>query len=122
MKNGSPFEPPGEADMKYEEEVFISYAHIDNEPLAEGQRGWVQLLDERLRKRLAQLLGEQAKIWRDPKLQGNDEFSEILMHKISNVALLVSIISPRYLKSEWCVRELDEFCRHAASQGGLTLA
>src|SRR5882724_1189962 len=108
--------------MKYDDEIFISYAHIDNEPLAEGQRGWVQLLDERLRIRLAQLLGEPAKVWRDPKLQGNDEFSDILMHKISNVALLVSILSPRYLKSEWCVRELDEFCRQADLQGGLTVA
>jgi len=108
--------------MEYEYEIFISYAHIDNEPLAEGQRGWVQLLDERLRKRLAQLLGDPPKIWRDPKLQGNDEFSEILVHKISNVALLVSILSPRYLKSEWCVRELDEFCRQAALKGGLTVA
>jgi hypothetical protein len=107
--------------MKYEDEIFISYAHIDNEPLADGQRGWVQLLDERLRKRLAQLLGEPAKIWRDPKLQGNDEFSEILVQKVSKVALLVSIISPRYLKSDWCLRELNEFCRNAASQGGLTV-
>ena len=111
-----------EADMKYEEEIFISYAHIDNEPLAEGQTGWVQLLDERLRKRLAQLLGEPARIWRDPKLQGNDEFSEILVQKVSKVALLVSIISPRYLKSDWCLRELNEFCRNAASQGGLTVS
>ncbi|MEK6289631.1 MAG: hypothetical protein AABO57_28275 [Acidobacteriota bacterium] len=108
--------------MKYEDEIFISYAHIDNEPLAEGQRGWVQLLDERLRKRLAQLLGEPAKIWRDPKLQGNDEFSEILVERVSKVALLVSILSPRYLKSDWCLRELDEFCRHAALRGGLTVA
>jgi hypothetical protein len=108
--------------MKYEDEIFISYAHIDNEPLAEGQRGWVQLLDERLRKRLAQLLGEPAKIWRDPKLQGNDEFSEILVQKVAKVALLVSILSPRYLKSDWCLRELDEFCRNAASQGGLTVS
>lgn len=108
--------------MKYENEIFISYAHIDNEPLAEGQRGWVQLLDERLRKRLAQLLGEPAKIWRDPKLQGNDEFSEILEEKVSKVALLVSIISPRYLKSDWCLRELSEFCRNATLQGGLTLS
>lgn len=107
--------------MKYEDEIFISYAHIDNEPLAEGQRGWVQLLDERLRKRLAQLLGEPAKIWRDPKLQGNDEFSEILVEKVSKVAFLVSIISPRYLKSDWCLRELNEFCRNAALQGGLTV-
>jgi hypothetical protein len=107
--------------MKYENEIFISYAHIDNEPLAEGQTGWVQLLDERLRKRLAQLLGEPAKIWRDRKLQGNDEFSEILVEKVSKVALLVSIISPRYLKSDWCLREINEFCRNAALQGGLTL-
>jgi hypothetical protein len=107
--------------MKYEDEIFISYAHIDDEALAEGQKGWVKLLDERLRKRLAQLLGEPAKIWRDPKLQGNDEFSEILVQKIAKVALLVSILLPRYLKSEWCLRELDEFCRNAASQGGVTI-
>lgn len=106
--------------MKYEDEVFISYAHIDDESLAEGQRGWVQLLDERLRKRLAQLLGEPARIWRDPKLQGNDEFSEILVQKISKVALLVSILSPRYLRSDWCLRELEEFCRNAALHEGLT--
>ncbi|MEK6303921.1 MAG: TIR domain-containing protein [Acidobacteriota bacterium] len=107
--------------MSYEDEIFISYAHIDDEALAEGQKGWVELLDERLRKRLAQLLGEPAKIWRDPKLQGNDEFSEVLVKRVSKVALLVSILSPRYLKSEWCLRELDEFCRNAASQGGLTV-
>jgi len=108
--------------MKYEDEVFISYAHIDNKPLAEGHRGWVQLLDEILRIRLPQLLGEEARIWRDPKLQGNDEISEILMQRISRVALLVSILSPRYLKSDWCLRELEEFCRNAVSQGGLTLS
>ena len=107
--------------MKYDDEIFISYAHIDDEALAEGQKGWVELLDERLRKRLAQLLGEPAKIWRDPKLQGNDEFSEVLVRKVSKVALLVSILSPRYLKSEWCLRELGDFCRNAASQGGLTI-
>jgi hypothetical protein len=105
--------------MSYEDEIFISYAHIDDEALADGQKGWVELLDERLRKRLAQLLGESAKIWRDPKLQGNDEFSDVLLQRVSKVAFLISVLSPRYLKSEWCLRELDEFCRNAASQGGL---
>jgi hypothetical protein len=107
--------------MSFENDVFISYAHIDDEPLAKGQNGWIELLEQRLRIRLAQLLGEPAKVWRDPKLQGNDEFSSILLNRISKVALLVSILSPRYLKSEWCLKELDEFCRQAALQGGLSL-
>jgi len=108
--------------MKYEDEIFISYAHIDNKPLAEGHRGWVQLLDERLKHFLDPLLDKDASIWRDPKLQGNDELSEILMEKISKAALLVSILTPRYIKSDWCRRELDEFCRNAVSHGGLTLS
>ena len=107
--------------MSFENDVFISYAHIDDEPLAKGQNGWIHLLEQRLRIRLEQLLGEPAKVWRDPKLQGNDEFSNTLLSRISKVALLVSILSPRYLKSEWCLKELDEFCRQAALQGGLSL-
>jgi TIR domain-containing protein/uncharacterized protein DUF4062 len=102
-------------------EIFISYAHIDNESLAQDQEGWVQLLDKRLRIRLAQLLGEPAQLWRDPKLQGNDELTDTLLSKIDDVDLLVSVLSPRYVKSEWCIRELDEFCRHAVSRGGLKL-
>src|SRR5712692_9171409 len=105
----------------FEDEIFISYAHIDNEPLAQGQHGWIQLLDERLRIRLTQLLGEPARVWRDPKLQGNDEFSNTLLTKISKVGLLVSVLSPRYLKSEWCLKELGEFCHQAELQGGLRL-
>ncbi len=100
------------------DDIFISYAHIDNQPLAEGLKGWVEILHERLKIRLGQLLGEEASIWRDRKLQGNDVFAETLVEKVSEVAILVSIISPRYVKSEWCIRELEEFCRHAQTNGG----
>jgi TIR domain/Domain of unknown function (DUF4062) len=99
------------------DDIFISYAHIDNQPLAEGLSGWVESLHERLKIRLGQLLGEEASIWRDRKLQGNDVFAETLAEKISSVAILVSILSPRYVKSEWCVRELEEFCKSAKSNG-----
>ena len=30
--------------MGFEDDVFISYAHVDNETLAAGQDGWVSLL------------------------------------------------------------------------------
>jgi hypothetical protein len=105
----------------FDEDLFISYAHIDNKPLAEGLGGWIETLHERLHTRLAQIIGEQVHIWRDRKLQGNDIFAETLVTKLGRVAILVSILSPRYVKSEWCVRELNVFCRQAAQQGGLTI-
>jgi len=47
-------------------DVFISYAHIDDQPLTEGQRGWISQFHRSLEVRMAQLLGEELKIWRDP--------------------------------------------------------
>ncbi len=105
---------------QFEDDVFISYARIDNATLA-GPKGWVELLHERLKTRLEQLLGEKVKIWRDPKLQGNEEFSDVLVLKVGSVALLICVLSPRYLKSEWCLRELNEFCEGAGLSGGLTI-
>ncbi|HEX2488547.1 MAG TPA: toll/interleukin-1 receptor domain-containing protein, partial [Blastocatellia bacterium] len=92
--------------MGFENDVFISYAHVDNETLAVGQDGWISLLHERLRIRLPQLLGEEVKIWRDPKLQGNDEFADTLVIRVSKAGVLLSVLSPRYIKSDWCRKEL----------------
>ena len=62
--------------MTFEMDVFISYAHIDNLPLREGESGWIASFHKALEVRLAQLLGEKPRIWRDQKLQGNDFFGD----------------------------------------------
>ena len=103
----------------FEHDIFISYAHIDNQPLDKALTGWVETLHERLKVRLAQLLGEEARIWRDRKLQGNDTFADTLTDSIARSAILVSVLSPKYVKSEWCLRELDEFSRRAEMNAGL---
>ncbi|MBS1809643.1 MAG: TIR domain-containing protein [Acidobacteria bacterium] len=102
-------------------EIFISYAHADNAPLAEGLEGWVDLFHERLRIRLRQLLGRDVPIWRDPKLGGNDDFSSEIFSRLSEAAILIPILTPSYLTSEWCPRELSEFCRYAEKNGGIRL-
>ena len=104
---------------KYENDVFVSYAHIDDQVLAQGQSGWIATLHRALEVRLAQLLGKQPTIWRDPKLQGNDVFAETLVERLPRVAVLVSVLSPRYVKSEWCLRELNEFLQ---ATGGARIA
>jgi hypothetical protein len=105
--------------MKFEGDAFVSYAHLDNIGLAEGHKGWVANLRRALEIRVAQLLGKPLEIWWDPKLQGNDVFNDTLTDRIRRVAALVSVVSPRYVKSEWCRKELVEFCRAAEEQGGV---
>jgi len=105
----------------YEKDIFISYAHVDNATLADDQDGWVSLLHDRLSKRLCQLLGESVDIWRDPKLSGNDIFGQAILLKLQNAALLVSVLSPRYLRSEWCMKELNEFYSEALLGDGISI-
>lgn len=101
----------------YEDDIFISYTHIDNDKYAKDHQGWVDYMHVRLETRLAQLLGEQPAIWRDPKLSGNDFFNDTLIVKLQKIAILVAVLSPRYVKSQWCLKELKEFYRKAVESG-----
>ena len=92
--------------MSFDQDAFISYAHLDNEPLTPGQKGWVSQFHATLQAMLSQRLGEKARIWRDDKLDGNDVFADEIVDQFAKTALLVSILSPRYVRSEWCTREL----------------
>jgi hypothetical protein len=105
--------------MNFEADAFISYAHLDNVELIEGGKGWVTNLHRALEVRLGQLLGKPPQVWRDPKLSGNDVFADALVERLQRVAALVSVVSPRYIKSEWTRRELAEFWKAAEHQGGV---
>jgi len=100
-------------------DIFISYAHVDNESLTEGQKGWISQFHRTLEIRLRQLLGENPRIWRDMKLSGTDIFDEKIVNAFGNTRLMVSIVSPRYVNSEWCNRELNEFYNRAEEGGGI---
>ena len=105
--------------MDFEFDVFVSYAHVDNASDDERHKSWVAKLHETLDRRLTQLLGKQTRIWRDPKLKGNDVFEEVLVDRVKRAAVLISVVSPRYVRSEWTIRELNEFLKAAEQQGGL---
>lgn len=107
--------------MKFEQNIFISYAHIDDQPLTPGQQGWITRFHATLEALLSMRLGRKAKIWRDEKLQGNDVFSDEIVAQFKQSAILVSILTSRYLNSEWCTREIREFCERAQQHGGLVV-
>jgi hypothetical protein len=103
------------------DDVFISYRHLDNELLDEQGKGWVDNFHERFESVLGEALGYEPKIWRDPRLPGNAYFADVLEERIKQTAVLISILSPGYLQSDWCMGELREFCRLAGQTGSLVL-
>jgi hypothetical protein len=110
---------PGASSMSFQCDAFISYSHIDNIGLIDGSKGWITNLHRALEIRIAQLLGEKPNLWRDPKLAGNDVFEITLIEQLKHVAVLIAVVSPPYLKSEWTRRELIEFWKAAEAQGGV---
>ena len=107
--------------MDFQRHLFISYAHIDNVPLSEQQQGWITRFHNTLSAMLNMRLGRKAEIWRDSKLNGNDIFADEIIQQFPRTELLISVVTPRYAESEWCTREVKEFCKCAESTGGLVV-
>jgi hypothetical protein len=106
---------------KFEKHLFISYAHADNRTTPDDTLGWVTRFHQYLASYLTTNIGEDARIWRDERLRGNDIFANEIVKQFPKTAALVSILSPRYLESEWCMREVLEFCKIAQGKGGLII-
>lgn len=103
------------------EYVFISYAHLDNRPDFD-EVGWVSQFRMSFSAILSKRLGHNADpiIWRDTeKLQGNSDLTSEIRQGLASSALLISVLSPSYVKSEWCRKELHAFCELANRSGGL---
>lgn len=107
--------------MKFPKDIFISYAHIDDESLIEDQKGWIADFHRVLSIRLSQLMGRKPMIWRDLELQGNHIFDKQIVDQFTQVAVMISILTPRYVKSEWCSREVDEYYEACQQNIGFSL-
>jgi hypothetical protein len=109
--------------MSFDYDIFISYGHVDDEDPAGDVKGWVDLLVERLPGVVVGYLGYKPRIWRDERsLRGNDLLQGAIGEGVTRSLLLVPVVSPRYVLSDWCRRELETFCAaqaQAASVAGV---
>jgi hypothetical protein len=94
----------------YRHDIFVSYAHVDDEPMFGAPRGWVSNLVKNLERQLATKLGRKyAPPWMDHELAGNSPLTPEIMGALRETATLLVFISPGYLASEWCKRERESF-------------
>jgi TIR domain len=96
---------------QYEYDIFVSYAHVDDDPLPGANEGWVSTLVRSLKTRLAQKLGrsDAYSLWMDHELSGSEPVTSQIAGKLQGAATLVVVLSPGYVASAWCQRERDAF-------------
>jgi hypothetical protein len=107
--------------MKFSNHVFISYTWLDNERTEPTEPGWVDRFHDSLKAYLGASLGEKPVIWRDLALRRNEVLTDEIAEQLAKSAVLLSILSPRYFQSPWCLEEINEFCRVAEDQGGVVI-
>lgn len=91
-------------------QVFISYAHTDDQSFDKETRGWVTNFVDNLQKAIAlKPGGGGVHFWMDYRLEPQRAVDDTLRGRIRDSQCIVAFLSPRYLESEWCFREMATF-------------
>lgn len=101
--------------------IFISYAHPDDKPIPPAGLCWISNFHEALKVRLPQVLGSSPDLWRDNLLNGSAYFWETIEDELAKGGLLVSVLTPSYVNSESCLRELNNYFRFSQQHGGVKI-
>ncbi|MGI8427645.1 MAG: toll/interleukin-1 receptor domain-containing protein [Actinomycetota bacterium] len=91
-------------------QVFISYAHADDHSFDEEAIGWVTNFVGNLQNDLARRSGgSKISCWMDHRLEPQRHVDETLRRRILESRCILAFMSPRYLESEWCQKEMATF-------------
>jgi hypothetical protein len=101
-------------------DIFVSYAHVNDEPPPFVERGWVSTFVETMKRYLAEELGRRdyVRLWMDYELRGNQSITPTIHATLAAARILVLFLSKGYLESRWCMDELETFLARAGSQPG----
>jgi hypothetical protein len=95
-------------------DVFWSYSHEDND----RQRGRIQALANSLIDEFAVVTGDELELFIDREsLRWGDAWREKIEQAIGGAPLFIAIVTPKYVKSVECRKELLSFSREANSRG-----
>lgn len=79
--------------------------------------GWVTRFHYAVGLVAPRLARDDLRVFRDAQLLGNH--LDVILERLRETAVLVSVLSPRYIHSEWCNKELRSFWQHASETGKL---
>jgi hypothetical protein len=113
----------------FRHDVFVSYSTIDNEVMVEDggiRRGWVDALVDKLKVETSSRLGARdVRFFVDSDaIRSHLPLTAQLTEAARNSATLLIVMSPSYLRSDWCRRERNAFLsvvRNRVAKGSVFL-
>jgi len=99
-------------------DVVLNYAAIDDYPLQDGKPGWVSQLHRNLEVRMEQLSGEKVRIGRLPEDAVSPAIEAELLEHVHQAKAMISVVSPPFVNSAMCQREVEKFWQGAERTGG----
>lgn len=105
----------------HQHDVFVSYAHGPRYALNPHEDllfQWSEKLVHDLRNQISVKLNtkdpaRQADLWMDPNLTSNQPLTATIENAVKGSALLLVVMSPYYLASDWCGKEVEWFGANA---------
>jgi serine/threonine protein kinase len=99
-------------------DIVLNYASIDDYPLHDGKPGWVSQLHRNLEVRMEQLSGEKIRIARLPEDAIPPLIEAEILEQVPHAKAMISVVSPSFVNSEVCRREVEQFWTGAIETGG----
>jgi serine/threonine protein kinase len=99
-------------------DLLLNYAAIDDYPLQDGKPGWVSQLHRNLEVRMEQLSGEKVQIGRLPEDVVSPAVEAELLEHVHSAKAMISVVSPPFVNSSRCQREVEHFWLGAERTGG----
>jgi hypothetical protein len=101
-------------------EIFISYSRDDDLPPPDmpDRKGFVTFLEEFLRYKFKDLGPERPHTWRDIKrVSDGAQFTPEIEEALKKASILLVVLSPNWMASAWCKRELESFAKFHGPHG-----
>ena len=99
-------------------DVLLNYSAIDDYPLEAGKPGWVSQLHRNLEVRMEQLSGAKVHIARLPEDVVTSAIEAELLEHVPQAKAMISVVSPPFINSQLCRREVEQFWHGAEQTGG----
>src|ERR1700674_3598104 len=94
----------------FKSDIFVSYAHITDEPTVLFKGGWVRTFTKDLEALLKTKLGPDLSIWIDNRdLRRSADYHAKIKEEVQSSALLLTINSDPYLESIFSETEVKHF-------------
>jgi hypothetical protein len=101
-------------------DIFISYSTDDDAPPPgkPDRKGFVSYLDDAIRYEFKELGPDRPTTWRDTRrIAAGDQFTPEIDEALKSASFLLVVLSPNWMGSRWCRRELETFAQSHGPEG-----